>query len=123
MQMKEKNKNKNKKKKKENTKKHRAPLWDLKKSGFPFYHEKYITGIENHVTQGLPGKKWGDFFQVSLQEGHKFLGPPICTSPPPITCFCKQSLNPNLPDPMNFVPFATMRYSIFDVNLMSLTCM
>ena len=32
----------------------------------------------------------------------------------------KSVLNPNLPDPVNFVPFGTMRYSIFDINLMSL---
>ena len=31
-----------------------------------------------------------------------------------------ESLNPNLPVPMNFVPFGTMRYSLFDVNLMSI---
>ena len=32
-------------------------------------------------------------------------------------------LNPNLPDPVNFVPFGTMRYSPFDINLISITCM
>ena len=31
-------------------------------------------------------------------------------------------LNPNLPDPVNFVPFGTMRYSPFDINLISITC-
>ena len=31
-------------------------------------------------------------------------------------------LNPNLPDPLNFVPFGTMRYSPFDINLISITC-
>ena len=31
-------------------------------------------------------------------------------------------LIPNLPDPLNFVPFGTMRYSPFDINLTSLTC-
>ena len=30
--------------------------------------------------------------------------------------------NSNLPDPMNFVPFGTMRYSPFDINLISITC-
>ena len=30
--------------------------------------------------------------------------------------------NPNLPDPVNFVPFGMMRCSIFDINLMGLTC-
>ena len=30
--------------------------------------------------------------------------------------------NPNLPDPVNFVPFGTMTYSPFDINLMSITC-
>ena len=29
--------------------------------------------------------------------------------------------NPNLPNPVNFVPFGTMRYTIFDINLMSIT--
>ena len=32
------------------------------------------------------------------------------------------SFNPNLPDPVNFVPFGTMRYSPFDINLISITC-
>ena len=27
------------------------------------------------------------------------------------------NFNPNLPDPVNFVPFETMRYSLFDINL------
>ena len=31
-------------------------------------------------------------------------------------------LNPNLPAPVNFVPFGTMTYSPFDINLMSMTC-
>ena len=30
--------------------------------------------------------------------------------------------NPNLPAPVNFVPFRTMTYSPFDINLMSMTC-
>ena len=30
--------------------------------------------------------------------------------------------NPNLLDTVNFVPFGPMRYSIFDSNLMSVTC-
>ena len=30
-------------------------------------------------------------------------------------------VNPNLPDPVNFVPFGTMRYSPFDINLISIT--
>ena len=30
-------------------------------------------------------------------------------------------LNPNLPDPVNFVPFGTMTYSPFDINLMNIT--
>ena len=30
--------------------------------------------------------------------------------------------NPNLPDPVNFVPFGMMTYSPFDINLMSITC-
>ena len=30
--------------------------------------------------------------------------------------------NPNLPGPVNFVPFGTMRYSPFDINLISITC-
>ena len=33
-----------------------------------------------------------------------------------------QLINPNLPDPVNFVPFGTMRYSPFDINLISITC-
>ena len=32
------------------------------------------------------------------------------------------SFNPNLPYPLNFVPFGTMRYSPFDINLISTTC-
>ena len=32
------------------------------------------------------------------------------------------SFNPNLPDPVNFVPFGTMRYSPFDINFISITC-
>ena len=32
-------------------------------------------------------------------------------------------VNPNLPDPMNFVAFGMMRYSLFDINLMSITYM
>ena len=32
------------------------------------------------------------------------------------------SFNPNLPDPVNFVPFGMMTYSPFDINLMSITC-
>ena len=31
-------------------------------------------------------------------------------------------INPNLPNPMNFIPFGMMRYSSFDINLMSITC-
>ena len=31
-------------------------------------------------------------------------------------------LNPNLPEPVNFVPFGTMKYSPFDINLISITC-
>ena len=31
------------------------------------------------------------------------------------------NINPNLPDPVNFVPFGTMTYSPFDINLMSIT--
>ena len=34
-----------------------------------------------------------------------------------LVCF-----NPNSPDPVNFVPFGTMRYSPFDINLISITC-
>ena len=35
---------------------------------------------------------------------------------------CKLSqFDPNLPDPLNFVPFGTMRYSPFDINLISIT--
>ena len=30
--------------------------------------------------------------------------------------------NPNLSGPVNFVPYGTMRCSIFDINLMSITC-
>ena len=36
-------------------------------------------------------------------------------------CLYMEPLNPNLPDPMNFVPFGTMRYLSFDIKLMSLT--
>ena len=32
------------------------------------------------------------------------------------------TFNPNLPAPVNFVPFGTMRYSPFDINLISTTC-
>ena len=32
------------------------------------------------------------------------------------------AVNPNLPDPVNFVPFGTMRYSPFDINLIGITC-
>ena len=32
------------------------------------------------------------------------------------------AVNPNLPDPLNFVPFGTMRYSPFDISLISITC-
>ena len=35
---------------------------------------------------------------------------------------CTWIINPNLPDPVNFVPFGTMTYSPFDINLMSITC-
>ena len=36
---------------------------------------------------------------------------------------CKrENLNPNLSNPVNFIPFGTMRYSIFDINIMSLIC-
>ena len=31
-------------------------------------------------------------------------------------------VQPNLPDPVNFVPFGTIRYSISDINLMRITC-
>ena len=34
----------------------------------------------------------------------------------------KITVNPNLPAPVNFVPFGTMTYSPFDINLMSMTC-
>ena len=34
-----------------------------------------------------------------------------------------ETLNLNLPDPMNFIPFGTMTYSLFDINLMSITYM
>ena len=34
----------------------------------------------------------------------------------------KKSFNPNLPAPVNFVPFRTMRYSPFVINLTSITC-
>ena len=30
--------------------------------------------------------------------------------------------DPNLPDPVNFVPFGMMRYSPFNINLISITC-
>ena len=33
----------------------------------------------------------------------------------------KGQINPNLPEPVNFVPFGPMRYSVFDINFMSLT--
>ena len=33
----------------------------------------------------------------------------------------RAGFSPNLPDLMNFVPFDTMRYSVFDINLMRLT--
>ena len=35
---------------------------------------------------------------------------------------CIDRINPNLPDPVNFVPFGTMRYSPFDINLISIIC-
>ena len=31
------------------------------------------------------------------------------------------TFSPNLPDPANFVPFGTMRNSLFDINLISIT--
>ena len=46
---------------------------------------------------------------------------------PPFSTTCYNILtifnvNPNLPAPVNFVPFGTMTYSPFDINLMSITC-
>ena len=35
--------------------------------------------------------------------------------------FSEGSINPNLPAPVNFVPFGTRTYSLFDINLMSIT--
>ena len=37
-------------------------------------------------------------------------------------CSRNDFFNPNVPAPVNFVPFGTMRYSPFDVNLISITC-
>ena len=46
-----------------------------------------------------------------------------------LTCPCHNiyrdeavGLNPNLPAPLNFVPFGTLTYSPFVINLMSITC-
>ena len=40
-----------------------------------------------------------------------------------ISIHCTNTIlhNPNLPDPMNFVPFGMMKYSLFDIILMSIT--
>ena len=34
-------------------------------------------------------------------------------------CVSVYCVNPDLPDPVNFIPFGTMKYSIFDINLIS----
>ena len=43
------------------------------------------------------------------------------TMQPTLVTMLMNLLNPNLPGPVNFVPFGTMRNSLFDINLISIT--